>query len=198
MSRMEKFDFVSLLREHGAIQSGHFLLPNGFHTQTYIQPSLLLQYPHIANKLAKELCSLFPGEVNVVLAPSAGSIAISQEVARIKGARALYTDRINGVMLLRHDFKMTEGERVLITDDVLNSGRLCSEAMMLAKGCGARVIGIAAIIDRSTENLNFNVPVRSLLSYPLQLFHSSSCPLCAQNIPLSVPGLGKLPDNMMR
>ena len=73
-----------------------------------------------------------------------------------------------------------------------------SEAMMLAKGCGARVIGIAAIIDRSTENLNFNVPVRSLLSYPLQLFHSSSCPLCAQNIPLSVPGLGKLPDNMMR
>lgn len=195
MAKMRKFDFVSLLREHGAIQSGHFLLPNGFHTQTYIQPSVLLQYPHLARKIAGELCALFPGEANIVLAPSAGSIVIAQEVAREKGARSLYTERINGVMILRHDFKINEGERVLIVDDVLNSGRLCSEAMTLVRGCGARTLGIAAIVDRSTGDLCFRVPIRSLLSYPLQLFHAASCPLCEQNIPLTVPGLGRLPDN---
>ena len=196
MPKMGKFDFVSLLQEHGAIQNGHFLLPNGFHTQTYIQPALLLQYPHLSRKLAKEICSLFPSEINVVMAPSAGSIAISQEVARLKGARAIYTERSNGVMLMRHDFRINEAERVLIMDDVLNSGRLCSEAITLARGCGARIIGIAAIIDRSTGNLGFGVPIRSLLSYPLQLFRNTNCPLCGQNIPLSVPGLGKLPDNI--
>lgn len=196
MPKMGKFDFVSLLQEHGAIQNGHFLLPNGFHTQTYIQPALLLQYPHLARKLAKEICALFPTEINVVLAPSAGSIAIAQEVARLKGARAIYTERTNGVMIMRHDFRISEGERVLIMDDVLNSGRLCSEAITLARGCGARTIGIAAIIDRSTGNLGFGIPIRSLLSYPLQLFHNTNCPLCSQNIPLSVPGLGKLPDNI--
>ena len=195
MAKMRKFDFVSLLREHGAIQSGHFLLPNGFHTQTYIQPSVLLQYPHLARRIAGELCSLFPDEVNVVLAPSAGSIVIAQEVAREKGARSIYTDRINGVMLLRRDFRINEGERVLIADDVLNSGRLCSEAMMLVRGYGARTTGIAAIVDRSTGDPGFHVPIRSLLSYPLQLFYAASCPLCEQNIPLTVPGLGRLPDN---
>lgn len=194
MAKMGKFDFVSLLQEHGAIQNGHFLLPNGFHAQTYIQPSLLLQYPHLARKLANEICKMFPEEANVVLAPSAGSIAIAQEVARFKGARAIYTERINGVMLLRHNLAISEGERVLIMDDVLNSGRLCTEAMTLTRGYGARPIGIAAIVDRSTGNLGFRIPVRSLLSYPLQLYPQASCPLCAQNIPLSVPGLGKLPD----
>lgn len=196
MPRMGKFDFVSLLQEHGAIQSGHFLLPNCFHTQTYIQPSLLLQYPHLARKLARELCAIFPGETNVVLAPSTGSIAIAQEVAREKKARALYTDRVNGVMMLRHDFRISEGERVLIVDDVLNSGRLCGEALNLATGYGARVIGIAAMVDRSTGDLGLHVPIRSLISYPLQLFTNSNCPLCAQDIPLTVPGLGRLPDNM--
>lgn len=195
MPKMGKFDFVSLMQEHGAIQNGHFLLPNGFHAQTYIQPALLLQYPYLSRKLANEICSLFPGEINVVMAPSMGSIAIAQEVARLKGARAIYTERINGVMLLRHDFRLSEGERVLIMDDVLNSGRLCSEALTLARGYGARTIGIAAIVDRSTGDLGFRIPIRSLLSYPLQLYPQSSCPLCAQNLPLVVPGLGKLPDN---
>ena len=196
MQKMGKFDFVSLMQEHGAIQNGHFLLPNGFHAQIYIQPALMLQYPYLARKLGKKISDLFPTEVNIVLAPSVGSIPIAQEVARIKGARAMYTERPNGVMILRHNFRISEGERVLIMDDVLNSGRLCGEAMRLARGYGARVIGIAAIVDRSTGNLGFNLPIRSLLSYPLQLFRPAECPLCEKGQPLSVPGLGVLPDNV--
>jgi len=188
MSKLGKFDVVGLLQEHGAILNGHFQIPSGFHTQTYIQPSLVLQYPHLAQKVAKEMAAKFPQEINVVISPSVGSMSIGQEVARVKKARSIFTEKINGVMVLKRDFKISEGERVLVVDDVLNTGRLCSEAINLARGYGAKVIGIAAIVDRSTGDLTLNVPVRGLISYPLQLFPPDNCPLCRQKLPLTIPG----------
>ncbi|MCX7647955.1 MAG: hypothetical protein N2Z60_05035, partial [Elusimicrobiales bacterium] len=61
-----KFDIIGILQEHGAIVSGHFKLPSGFHSQTYIQTSTVLQYPHIVQKIAKEMADKFPQEINVV------------------------------------------------------------------------------------------------------------------------------------
>ena len=188
MSKLGKFDVVGLLQEHGAILNGHFQLPSGFHTQTYIQTSLVMQYPNLAQKVAKEMASKFPQEINVVISPSVGSMVIGQEVARVKKARSIFTERINGVMVLKRDFKIAEGERALVVDDVLNTGRLCSEAINLARGYGAKVIGVVAIVDRSTADLALNVPVRGLISYPLQLFTSDNCPLCRQKMPLTIPG----------
>lgn len=188
MSKLGKFDVVGLLQEHGAILNGHFQLPSGFHTQTYIQTSLVMQYPNLAQKVAKEMASKFPQEINVVISPSVGSMVIGQEVARVKKARSIFTERINGVMVLKRDFKIAEGERALVVDDVLNTGRLCSEAINLARGYGAKVTGVVAIVDRSTADLTLNVPVRGLISYPLQLFTPDNCPLCRQKMPLTVPG----------
>jgi len=188
MSKLGKFDVVGLLQEHGAILNGHFQLPSGFHTQTYIQTSLVMQYPNLAQKVAKEMASKFPQEINVVISPSVGSMSIGQEIARVKKARSIFTERINGVMVLKRDFKIAEGERALIVDDVLNTGRLCSEAINLARGYGAKVIGVVAIVDRSTSDLSLNVPVRGLISYPLQLFTPDNCPLCKQKMPLTIPG----------
>jgi orotate phosphoribosyltransferase len=188
MSKLGKFDVVGLLQEHGAILNGHFQLPSGFHTQTYIQTSLVMQYPNLAQKVAKEMASKFAGEINVVISPSVGSMSIGQEIARVKKARSIFTERINGVMVLKRDFKIAEGERALIVDDVLNTGRLCSEAINLARGYGAKVIGVVAIVDRSTSDLTLNVPVRGLISYPLQLFTPDNCPLCKQKMPLTIPG----------
>ena len=45
-------DVLCLLQEHGAIVEGHFEMPSGFHSQTYIQTSLLLQHPNLAQKIA--------------------------------------------------------------------------------------------------------------------------------------------------
>ena len=109
MSKLGKLDVVGLLQEHGAILSGHFRLPSGFHTQTYIQTSLVMQYPNLAQKVAKEMASKFPQEINVVISPSVGSMVIGQEVARVKKARSIFTERINGVMVLKRDFKIAEG-----------------------------------------------------------------------------------------
>ena len=48
-------DVLCLLQEHGAILEGHFVMPSGFHSQTYIQTSLLMQHPHLAQRIAGAL-----------------------------------------------------------------------------------------------------------------------------------------------
>ncbi len=196
MPKLGKLDVVGLLQEHGAIMNGHFQLPSGFHSQIYIQTSLVTQYPNLAQKIAREMVKKFPQDVDVVISPSVGSVSIGQEVARAKKARAIFTEKVNGVMVLKREFKLARGERVLVVDDVLTTGKLTGEAVSLATGYGAKVIGVVAIVDRSTGALALNVPVRGLISYPLQVHPPDNCPLCKQKIPITrgTSG-GTLPGN---
>ena len=181
-----KFDIIGVLQEHGAILDGHFQLPSGFHSQTYIQTSIVLQYPTIAQKIAKEMAEKFSQNIDVVISPNPAVIGLGQEIARIKNARSIFTEKVEGIMVLKRNFKINENESVLIVDDVFSTGKICSQVISLVRNYKAKVIGIAAIIDRSTGELPFlNVPVRALASYPLELFTSDNCPLCKKAIPIT-------------
>lgn len=180
-----KFDIVGILQEHGAILSGHFKLPSGFHSQTYIQTSIVLQYPNIAQKIAKEMASKFQEIIDVVLSPNPAVIVIGQEIARIKKARSIFTERNEGIMVLKRNFKINEGEKVLIVDDVFTTGKICSEAIALVRNYKAKIVGICTIVDRSTGELPINIPVRALVSYPLEVYTPENCPLCKMNIPIT-------------
>ena len=61
MSRIPKLDVVGILQEHGAILEGHYRLPSGLHTSKFVQPERVLQFPNLAQKLAKSLSAQFPG-----------------------------------------------------------------------------------------------------------------------------------------
>ncbi|MFA6583258.1 MAG: orotate phosphoribosyltransferase [Elusimicrobiaceae bacterium] len=188
MSELNNLDVVGLMQEHEAILNGHFQLPSGFHSQSYVQTALLMQYPHIAQKVASALAAKFPGAVDVVLAPTAKIAIIAQEVARVKKARAIFAEKTGNGLLLKRNFKIEEGEKVLVVDDVITTGNLTGTAVVLAQRYGAKVVGVAAIVDRSTSDLPLNVPMRALLSYPLQVYPPDKCPLCKDGIPLSIPG----------
>lgn len=188
MKRMSKLDAIGLLQEHGALLSGHFRLPSGLHSQTYVQTALVSQYPHLAQKLAAAMAQLFPQEADCVISPAMGAVVIGQEVARVKKCRAIFTEKNEGVMGLRREFKIETGERLLVVEDVLTTGRSTSEVVALATAHGAKVLGVCAIVDRSIAELPLAVPVRALISYPLQVYAPESCPLCAQGIPVTTPG----------
>ncbi|MCX5782860.1 MAG: orotate phosphoribosyltransferase [Elusimicrobia bacterium] len=188
MSKMQHLDVVGVLQEHGAILSGHFQLPSGFHSQSYVQTSLVMQYPNIANKIAKAMSAKFPQIVDVILAPNIGSVVIGQEIARVKKARSIFAEKSGGSMILKHNFKLKEGEKVLLVDDVITTGNLTAEAVSLAMRYGAKVVGVVAIVDRSTGQLPLTVPVRSLINYPLLVYPPDKCPLCAQGIALTTAG----------
>lgn len=179
-------DVLCLLQEHGAILEGHFVMPSGFHSQTYIQTSLLMQHPHLAQRIAGALSDKFTKKADVVMALTPSNSVLAQEVARARGVRAIFASRSeNGDMILKHNFMIKEGEEVLIVDDVAVSGRKINKAIELVSKSGGNVIGVGVVVDRSMGYLPLTVPLRALLSYPMQTFSAKECPLCAANIPFS-------------
>lgn len=179
-------DILCLLQEHGAILEGHFVMPSGFHSQTYIQTSLLMQHPHLAQKIAGALSEKFTQKADVIMALTPSDSVLAQEVARVRGVRAIFASKDdNGVMVLKHNFTIKEGENVLIVDDVAVSGRKINSAIDLVNKLNGNVIGVGVIVDRSMGYLPLTVPLRSLLSYPMQTFTAKECPLCAAKIPFT-------------
>ena len=179
-------DVLCLLQEHGAILEGHFIMPSGFHSQTYIQTSLLMQHPHLAQRIAGALSDKFTKRVDVIMALTPSDSVLAQEVARVRGARAIFASRgEDGNMILKHNFMIKEGEQVLIVDDVAVSGRKINKAIELVSKLGGEVVGVGVIVDRSMGYLPLSVPLRALLSYPMQTFTAKECPLCAAKIPVN-------------
>ncbi|MBP5430388.1 MAG: orotate phosphoribosyltransferase [Elusimicrobiaceae bacterium] len=179
-------DVLCLLQEHGAIVEGHFEMPSGFHSQTYIQTSLLLQHPNLAQKIAGALSDKFAQKVDVVLALTPSDSVLAQEVARARGVRAIFASKDeNGEMILKHNFSIKPGEKILIVDDVAVSGRKINRAIDLVNRLGGDVVGVGVIVDRSMGYLPLTVPLRALLSYPMQTFSATQCPLCAAKLPFT-------------
>lgn len=179
-------DLLCLLQEHGAILEGHFVMPSGFHSQTYIQTSLLLQHPHLAQKLAGALSDKFTKKADVILALTPSNSVLAQEVARVQGVRAIFASKDDsGHMVLKHNFTIKEGERVLLVDDVAVSGRKINRAIDLVNRFQGEVIGVGVLVDRFMGYLPLTVPLRALLTYPIQTFAAKQCPLCAAKIPFT-------------
>ncbi|MBO4675390.1 MAG: orotate phosphoribosyltransferase [Elusimicrobiaceae bacterium] len=186
-------DVLCLLQEHGAILEGHFVMPSGFHSQTYLQTSLLMQHPNLAQRIAGALSDKFAKKADVIMALTPSDSVLAQEVARARGVRAIFASKDDdGNMILKHNFTIKEGENVLIVDDVAVSGRKINRAIELVNRLKGEVIGVGVIVDRSMGYLPLTVPLRSLLAYPLQTFTAKQCPLCAAKIPFTkVEGLNQ-------
>lgn len=187
MSRSPKFDAVGVLQEHGAILEGHYRLPSGLHTSKFVQPERVLQFPNLAQKIAKALSAHFPGAADVVVSSGMGGLVLGQEVARIRKCRSIFFERLGGVMGLRPHFRLERGERVLVIEDVLMAGRSTGELIHTAGEHGAKVIGVGAIIDRSTGALSLGVPVRALVTLPIPVWPPDQCDACRRKVPLSTP-----------
>lgn len=187
MSKNNNFDVLSILQEHGAMLKGHFQLPNGLHSENYIQTFLVTQYPNLLNKISQAMSDLFDKtDVNVVLAPTAKISVIAQEIARIKKGRAVFAEEHDGVMKIKPELAPKKGDKVLVVDDVTATGKLISNAIAVARSYDAEVVGVVSIVDRSVGDLCLQVPIRALMSFPLETYEEKDCPLCKKKIPLQL------------
>jgi orotate phosphoribosyltransferase len=189
---MTEKEVLFIFEELNALLKGHFRLSSGLHSEKYLQCAIVLQYPVIAEKLAKALAARFEGEkVDAVIGPALGGVTWAYEVARALGAKGLFTEREEGRMTLRRGFSIKEGEKVLVVEDVVTTGGSTKEVLDIVKGCGGVVIGVGSVIDRSDKPVDFGVRFKSLAKIKVQTFKEDSCPLCKAGTPLTKPGSRK-------
>ena len=170
---------MRLLEESGALRRGHFLLSSGLHSTAYVQCALLLEDPVRARRVGGDLAEMLRNQhPDSVVSPALGGVIIGHEVAAALGVPFRFTERKGDEMGFRRGFTLHQGERVVIIEDVVTTGRSTLECAALATSKGARVVAIGSIIDRSVGRDPFDVPFRSLLKLDLPSYQPNECPAC--------------------
>lgn len=187
MPRAERLEVM--LEQCGALRRGHFLLSSGLHSPAYVQCALLLEDPRRAREvgeaLARDLAALSPDSV---LAPALGGVIIGHEVAAALGVPFRFAEREGEKLALRRGFALSGGERVVVVEDVVTTGKSTLETAALAEAAGAKPVGIGSIIDRSGGRHGFTVPYAALLALDLPTYRPEGCPLCAAGSTAVKPG----------
>jgi orotate phosphoribosyltransferase len=180
---------ASILERLGVLQSGHFRLTSGRHSDKYMQCARLFEHPPESSELCSCLAEYFRGgDISAVAGPALGGIIMAYEVARALGVRNVFAERENGVMTFRRGFVVSPCERVLVVEDVVTTGGSAKEVAALVREAGGVVAGVGAIVDRSGGTADFGAPFHPLLSVDALSWHTEECPLCREGIPVVKPG----------
>ena len=187
---MTREQLLKIFRTTNALQRGHFELSSGLHSGHYFQCAQFLQHPRLAAKVCKELARRFASKrPTVVVGPAIGGIVVSYEVARVLGARAMYTERVDAEMQLRRGFTVTPKDRVLIVEDVITTGESARKVGEMMDALQAKVVGVGVIVDRAGGSVKFRRwKYERLFVLDFEHFKPHDCPLCKEGLPLIHPG----------
>ncbi len=178
---------LDILKESGALLEGHFLLSSGRHSNRYCQCAKLLQYPDKSEKVLSVVTEKIKNlDFDVVVGPAMGGIIVAYEVGRQTGKPAIFTERVEGKMELRRGFEIERGQKVLITEDVVTTGKSSLETIEILKELGAEVVGICCIVDRGSSTTPY--PIYSSIKLEIESYDPSECPLCKDGIAYIKPG----------
>ena len=182
---------LQIMKELDAVLTGHFLLSSGKHSNGYAQCAKLLMHPkkaeEVLNTVVEQVRDL---KIDKVIGPAMGGIIVAYEIGRQLGVPAMFTERENDVMILRRGFSVEKGDRILITEDVITTGKSSLETIKALQVYDVEIVGLAAIVDRR-GTAEFPYPVYSALKLSIDTYESENCPLCKEDIPLVKPGSRK-------
>jgi len=178
-----------ILEKTGVLQTGHFLLTSGKHSNKYMQCAKIFQHPDISAEISKYLAEKFDGyDIDIVIGPAVGGIILAYEVARQLEVRALFAERENGVMTLRRGFEIKPGSRVLVVEDVITTGSSVKEVIDVIRTAGGEVVGVASVVDRSGGKAIFDVPFKSAIKIEIETYEPKDCPMCKSGSEAIKPG----------
>jgi len=182
-------EIIDIFKATGAIREGHFLLTSGLHSPVYWEKFRVLQHPHYTEKLCHLIAQRFANEkAQTVAGPTTGGIIVAFETARQLGIRSIFCEKEGTARAFHRDFSITPGERILVVDDILTTGNSIRETLNAVDKMGGSTIGIGVLVDRSTNKIDFDVPLFSCLHAPTAVYSADKCPLCTAHIPLSRHG----------
>jgi orotate phosphoribosyltransferase len=194
-------DVFKLLKESGAMLEGHFLLSSGRHSDRYFQCARLLQYPDKAAAALAAVAKRIMDDIqagklalDLVAGPAMGGIIAAYELGRQLGLPAIFTERDeSGAMTLRRGFELMPGQRVLIAEDVVTTGKSSGESAAVLERLGAKVVALACVVDRRAEGIPVSWPIYPACTVEAANWEAGSCELCKKGIPAIKPGSRRNP-----
>ncbi len=196
-------DVVAILSSCKAMLTGHFLLSSGKHSSQYFQCARLLQHPEKAAEVVATVADRIKADVKAgklavdsVIGPAMGGIVVAYELGRQLGTPAFFTERNDeGVMALRRGFEIQPGEKIIIAEDVVTTGKSTLETAEQIQAMGGVVVASICVVDRRPADAEepFPWPLYAALRQPAVLWDADACELCKEGkTPAVKPGSRKV------
>jgi len=194
-----------ILRDSNAILSGdHFVYVTGEHGDGWIDKDAIFSHTERISALAELLAQAVAGrDFDVVCGPATGGLVVSQWAAHHLGVESVFCDHgkeegyhpaaaapgpLRPPFVLRRGYdRLVDGRRVLVVDDVVNTGESIREAADAVRASGGEVVAVAALCTRgnaSPENLGSDDFVY-LTEIEIPSWPAAECRLCRDGVPVN-------------
>jgi len=191
-------EVIAMLRETGALRDGHFEYANGMHSDEYLQVALAFRYFQYAKILSVGLSRRLRADTEIramikelcIVCPNTGGMPVAYGVCEALRAHQLYwaeQDTDTSPMRFRQFVQPAKGEKVLLVDDILRSGRRLTELRNLVESFGAQIVGLAVAVYQPNPSVaKFEgLPLYYLAKMEASYYKdSSACDLCRRGVPL--------------
>ncbi|MBS4539192.1 orotate phosphoribosyltransferase [Clostridium sp. D2Q-11] len=184
---------IDILKDTEALLEGHFLLSSGKHSKEYVQCAKVLSHPQYAEQVLNPVVDKVKSlDIDILVGPAMGGIIVAYEMGRQLEKQAIFTERKDNEMTLRRGFQIEKGQRVLITEDVVTTGKSTMETKKVIESLGGIVIGVASIVDRTGGKSELDIPLYSAISLQIDTYDNENCPMCKEGKEAVKPGSRKL------
>jgi orotate phosphoribosyltransferase len=190
-----------ILVESGAIiEHDHFVYDSGQHGAGWIDKDIVNEYTDREDGLCTMLAEAVRDlGAEVVCGPATGGLIVSQWTAHALGVLSVFAEHsaqpssapggpLRGPFVLRRGYdKVVNGKRVVVVDDVINTGLALRQTVGSVRQSGGQVVGAAAIITRGNAGpADCGVTdLRYLLEYKIPSWPAADCALCKARVPVN-------------
>lgn len=180
---------------------GHFDYGNGYHGRVYLNPHQLFRHPSTIWRFAQDLIDVMPSELvqrtEVVAGPVTGGALLAHTLAGLLDSRRSLTHPPCSFAPFNHDSSASfalrslyrheiAGKRVLLADDVRNTGQTFARCATLVHEAGGTVVATVEIYDRCEATVDLGVPNIALAEYGApENYAVAVCPMCQAGVPIT-------------
>jgi orotate phosphoribosyltransferase len=183
------------------MMKGHFDYGNGYHGRLYLNPHQLFRHPSTIWRFAQDLIDILPSDLvqrtEVVAGPATGGALLAHTIAGLLDSRRSLThppssfapfgmDADDRPRLRSFYRQLVGGRRVLLADDVLNTGQTLQRCAEVVRAAGGTVLAAVVICDRLAAIVDIGAPVIALTEYAMrENYPAADCPLCKAGTPVT-------------
>ncbi|MAW58661.1 MAG: orotate phosphoribosyltransferase [Alphaproteobacteria bacterium] len=190
---MSEDEVLKIYKSIDALLEGHFILSSGLHSKMYLQSALVFSNTKIAELLCKSLSAKVKNLVDIdsidlIVSPAMGGVIVGYELSRHLNKLNIFAERKDGVFSIRRGFKINKGQKVLVVEDIVTTGKSSLECFECINELGGEIVAEAALINRGGDSVNLGVPLITLANLDIPNYEPENLPEDLKNLPAIKPG----------